>query len=48
MENEYNISAKKEEEIRLAFEKIQKGTGVHDPRDVVVVFDGLYHRVKNT
>ena len=47
MENEYNISAKKEEEIRKAFEKIQQGTEVHAPQDVVVVFNSLHQRVIN-
>jgi len=45
MENEYNISAKKEEEIRIAFETIKKGIGVHKPQEVVEVFEDLALRV---
>ena len=45
MENEYNISAKKEEEIRIAFETIKKGIGVHQPEDVVEIFQDLSQRV---
>ncbi len=45
MENEYNISAKKEEEIRIAFETIKKGIGVHENREVVEVFEDLALRV---
>jgi len=48
MENEYNISAKKEEEIRIAFEAIEKGIGVHQPREVVDVFQDLSQRVSGT
>ena len=47
IDNEYNLSARKEEEIKKAFEKIKKETGINEPKEkeskeLLNVFIGLY------
>jgi len=44
MEKEYNLSAKKEEEIKSAFEKIMEKTGIKKPEDLLIVFSSLYEK----
>lgn len=51
IDNEYMLSAKKEEEIKTAFEKIKKETGINEvkekeSRELLNVFINLYQ--KNT
>ncbi len=45
MEKEYNLSAKKEEEIKSAFERIMEKTGIKKPEDLLIVFNSLYEKV---
>jgi hypothetical protein len=47
MEKEYNLSAKKEEEIKNAFERIMDKTGIKKPEDLLMVFKALYDKNKN-
>jgi len=44
MEKEYNLSAKKEEEIKSAFERIMEKTGIKKPEDLLMVFNTLYEK----
>jgi len=44
MENEYNLSAKKEEEIKNAFERIKEETGIHQPKELLTVFNSLHQK----
>ena len=45
MEKEYSLSAKKEEEIKNAFERIMEKTGIKKPEDLLMVFNTLYEKV---
>ena len=38
METEYNLSAKKEAEIKEAFERIKAETGINEPKELLIVF----------
>jgi predicted nucleic acid-binding Zn-ribbon protein len=44
MEAEYNRSAKKEEEIKNAFEKIKEEIGIHEPKELLNVFNTLHQK----
>ena len=46
MQKEYNLSAKKEEEIKGAFERIMEKTEIKEPEDLLMVFHVLYEKVK--
>jgi len=47
MEKEYNLSAKKEEEIKTAFERIMEKTEIKEPEDLLMVFHVLYEKNQN-
>lgn len=47
MEKEYSLSAKKEEEIKNAFERIMEKTGIKKPEDLLIVFNTLYEKNQN-
>lgn len=44
MENEYKRSEKKEEEISNAFKRIKKETGIHQPKELLTVFNNLHQK----
>ena len=47
MENEYQLSAKKEEEIKEAFNKIKEETGINEPEELLSLFKFLSEKVLN-
>lgn len=44
METEYKRSEKKEEEISNAFKRIKMETGIHQPKDLLSVFNNLHQK----